>query len=204
VGQAFSSAIYAWQDVVIGLPMMEGLLVECQKCFLARRKEAKSVSDLTILPLVLKKLTKSLLKISPSVLQHTFIDKDRTEVRLKIKLGGGIIISRVVEFGDAGDFPKCGCGAFALDKIPCGCMLYAAQKAGRSFSSLIDDSHKGSTFKLQYSDLPSFKVPGNEELADLEPENSLQPPAAFATKAGRPSNKGIKGAIELAAKQTKK
>ena len=58
-------------------------------------------------------------------------------------------------------------------------------------------------FKLEYTDLPSFKVPGNEELADLEPESSLQPPAAFASKAGRPSNKRIKGAIEQAAKRAK-
>ena len=65
------------------------------------------------------------------------------------------------------------------------------------------DSHKRSTFKLQYTDLPSFKVPGNEELADLAPGSSLQPPAAFASKAGRPSNKQIKGAIEQAAKWVK-
>ena len=65
------------------------------------------------------------------------------------------------------------------------------------------DSHKGSTFKLQYTDLPSFKVPGNEELADLGPESPLQPPAAFASKAGRPSHKRIKGAIEQAAKRAK-
>ena len=63
--------------------------------------------------------------------------------------------------------------------------------------------HKGSTFKQQYTDLPSFKVPGNEELADLDPESSLQPPAAFASKAGRPSNKRVKGAIEQAAKRAK-
>ena len=65
------------------------------------------------------------------------------------------------------------------------------------------DSHEGSTVKLQYTDLPSFKVPGNEELADLRHENSLQPPAAFASKAGRPSNKRIEGAIEQAAKRAK-
>ena len=53
------------------------------------------------------------------------------------------------------------------------------------------DSHTGSTFKLQYTDLPSFKAPGNEELADLEHGSSLQPPAAFASKAGRPSDKRI-------------
>ena len=187
----------------VGLPMMEGLLVECQKRYLARKKEAKVGSDLTINPLVLKTLTRSLSKITSSVMKHTFIDKDRTEVRLKIMLGGGNIVSRVVDFGDAGDIPSCGCGAYAIDKIPCGCMLYAAQKAGRSFSSLIPESHKGSASKLQYTGLPPFKVPGNEELADLEPESSLQPPAAFASKAGRPSHKRIKGAIEQAAKRAK-
>jgi hypothetical protein len=56
---------------------------------------------------------------------------------------------------------------------------------------------------MQYTDLPPFKVPGNEEFADFEPESSLQPPAAFASKAGRPSHKRIKGAIEQAAKRAK-
>ena len=67
------------------------------------------------------------------------------------------------------------------------------------------DSHTGSASKLQYTDLSSFKAPGNEELADLEHESSLQPPAAlnFASKAGRPSNKRVKGAIEQAAKRAK-
>ena len=65
------------------------------------------------------------------------------------------------------------------------------------------DSHTGSTFKLQYTDLPSFKVPGNEELADLGHGSSLQPPAAFASKAGRLSNKRVEGAIEQAARRAK-
>ena len=79
------------------------------KALSGTKEEAKSVPTIvtTLLPLVLKKLTKSLLKITPCVLQRTFIDKDRTEVQLKIKLGGGLIVSRVVEFGDAGKrYPK--------------------------------------------------------------------------------------------------
>ena len=79
-------------------------------------------------------------------------------------------------------------------------VLVVAKKIDRKN---IDSHKKGSAFKLQYTDLPSFKVPGNEELADLGPGSSLQPPAAFASKAGRPSHKRIKGAIEQAAKRAK-
>jgi hypothetical protein len=97
----------------------------------------------------------------------------------------------------------CECGVFAIEKLPCGCLLHAAQKAGKPFSSLLDVSEKGSTFKMQYSDLPPFKDPDNEELGDLEAENCLQPPAAFATKAGRPSFKRIKFAVEISTKRSK-
>ena len=41
------------------------------------------------------------------------------------------------------------------------------------------------------------------ELIDLEPGSSLQPPTAFASKAGRPSNKRIKGVIKQAAKRAR-
>jgi hypothetical protein len=51
--------------------------------------------------------------------------------------------------------------------------------------------------------LPPFKDPDNEELGDLEAENCLQPPAAFATKAGRPSFKRIKFAVEISTKRPK-
>ena len=67
----------------IGLPMMDGLLVHSQKLFLARKKESMLASDSVLLPLVLKKLTKNPDKIVPTVLQVTFVDKERTEVRLK-------------------------------------------------------------------------------------------------------------------------
>lgn len=183
----------------IGLPMMEGLLVHSRKRFLARKKESMLASDSVVLPLVLKKLTKNLDKI---VLPVTFVDKERTEVRLKMKKGAQVF-TRVVQLGGAGGGKTCECGVFAIEKVPCGCLLHAAQKAGKPLSSLLDVSEKGSTFKMQYSDLPPFKVPGNEELADLEAENCLQPPAAFATKAGRPSFKHIKSAIEISTKRSK-
>lgn len=186
----------------IGLPMTEGLLVHSQKRFLARKKESMLANDSVVLPLVLKKLKKNLDKVVPAVLQVTFVDKDRTEVRLKMKKGAQVF-TRVVQLGGPGGAQTCECGVFAIEKIPCGCLLHAAQKAGKPFSSLLDVSEKGSTFKMQYSDLPPFKVPGNEELADLEAENCLQPPAAFATKAGRPSFKRIKSAIEISTKQSK-
>ena len=66
----------------IGLPMILGLLVHSRKRFLARKKESMLASDSVVLPLVLKKLTKNLDKI---VLPVTFVDKERTEVRLKMK-----------------------------------------------------------------------------------------------------------------------
>ena len=56
---------------------------------------------------------------------------------------------------------------------------------------------------MKYSDLPPFKVPGNEELADLEAENCFQPLAAFVTKPGRPSFQRIKRAIEISTKRSK-
>ena len=135
-------------------------------------------------------------------LQVTFVDNERTEVRLKMKKRDQVF-TRVVQLGGPGGAQTCECGVFAIDKVPCGCMLHAAQKAGKPFSSLLEVSEKGSTFKMQYSDLPPFKVPGNEELADLEAEKCLQPPAAFATKAGRPSFKRIKSAIEISTKRSK-
>jgi hypothetical protein len=182
--------------------MMEALLVQSQKRFLARKKEACIASDLAVLPLILKKLTQNHEKFALTVQDVTFVDKDRTEVRLKIKKGSDFL-TRVVQLGGSGDANTCECGAFAIDKVPCGCLLYAAQKAGKPFHLLLDESEKGSTFKMQYADLPPFKVPGNEELADLEAETCLQPPAAFATKAGRPSCKRIKSAIETSSKRSK-
>ena len=61
-----------------------GLLVHSRKRFLARKKESMLASDSVVLPLVLKKLTKNLDKI---MLPVTFVDKERTEVRLKMKKG---------------------------------------------------------------------------------------------------------------------
>ena len=98
----------------------------------------------------------------------------------------------------------CECGVFEVDEVPCGCMLYVAQKTGVSFSDLLHKDQKGSTFKWQYTDLPPFKVPGNEEIAELEDGDCLLPPAAFPVKAGRPSKKRIKGCIEKALAKVKK
>jgi hypothetical protein len=81
----------------IGLPMMEGLLVHFRKRSLARKKESMLASDSVVLPLVLKKLTKNLDKI---VLPVTFVDKERTEVRLKMKKGAQVF-TRVVQLGGA-------------------------------------------------------------------------------------------------------
>ena len=91
--------------------------------------------------------------------------------------------------------------AYSPSKRPLAAACYTRRR--KPLSSLLDVSEKGSTFKIQYSDLPPFKVPGNEELADLEAENCLQPPAAFATKPGRPSFKRIKSAIGISTKRSK-
>jgi hypothetical protein len=132
----------------------------------------------------------------------TFVDKERTGVRLKMKKGAQVFTCIIQLWGAGGD-QTCECSVFAIEKVPCGCLLHTAQKAGKPLSSLLDVSEKGSTFKMQYSDLPPFKIPGNEELADLEAENCLKPPAAFATKAGRPSFKHSKSAIENSTKRSK-
>ena len=125
----------------IGLPMMERLLVHSRKRFLARKKESMLASDSVVLPLVLNKLTKNLDKIVPTVLQVTFVDKERTEVRLKMKTVAQVF-TRVVQLGGAGGGQTCECGVFAIEKVPCGCLLHAAQKAGKPLSSLLDVSKK--------------------------------------------------------------
>mmetsp|Transcript_72673 Transcript_72673/g.142270 ORF Transcript_72673/g.142270 Transcript_72673/m.142270 type:complete len:774 (-) Transcript_72673:146-2467(-) len=191
------------RSLPIGLPMIEGILENSQRRFLARRVESQTASDECVLPLVQKKLSKLLGDTSKRVQKVTFVDKAQTQARLKMVSEKGTI-TRVVDLGVLNAKPECECGVFALDKSLCGCMLYVAQKAGRSFCTLLDTSQKGSTFKAQYTDLPPFKVPGNEMVADLDTESCLQPPAAFATTAGRPSQKRIKSAMEIAMQNQKK
>jgi len=185
----------------IGLPMMEGLLVHFRKRSLARKKESMLASDSVVLPLVLKKADK---ESGQNRAASDLCRQGAHRIAPQNEERSSGLYSRRSAWGGAGGGKTCECGVFAIEKVPCGCLLHAAQKAGKSLSSLLDVSEKGPTFKMQYSDLPPFKVPGNEELADLEAENCLQPPAvAFATKAGRPSFKHIKSAIEISTKWSK-
>jgi hypothetical protein len=90
----------------IGLPMMEGLLVHSRKRFLVRKKESMLASDKIVLPV-------------------TFVDKERTEVRLKMKKGAQVF-NRVIQLWGAGGDQTCECSVFAIEKVPCGCLLHAA------------------------------------------------------------------------------
>jgi len=124
----------------IGLPMMDGLLVHSQKLFLARKKESMLASDSVLLPLVLKKLTKNPDKIVPTVLQVTFVDKERTEVRLKMKKGAQVF-TRVVQLGGRAGAKRANV-AYSPSKRSLAAACYTRRRKLESHSALCSTSAK--------------------------------------------------------------
>jgi len=120
----------------IGLPMMEGLLVHSQKRFLARKKESMLASDSVLLPLVLKKAD----KIVPTVLQVTFVDKERTEVRLKMKKGA-LVFTRVVQLGGRAGAKRANV-AYSPSKRSLAAACYTRRRKLESHSALCSTSAK--------------------------------------------------------------
>ena len=53
------------------------------------------------------------------------------------------------------------------------------------------------TWKLQYEDLPTYNIPGNEAIRLLPPDDLAPlPPVTYPQKSGLPTIARIKGALE--------
>ena len=57
------------------------------------------------------------------------------------------------------------------------------------------------TWKLQYEDLPSYNIPGNEAIQMLPPDELAPlPPVTYPQKPGRPTIARMKSALEKSRK----
>ena len=112
--------------------------------------------------------------------------------------GKGKLVTRMVSL--AGDEPSCECGATEVQQFPCACLIYAAQKKGIDPAVFLDDHDTMVTWKLQYEDLPTDNIPGNEAIRLLPPVD-LAPllPVTYPQKPVRPAIARIKGAFEKTA-----
>ena len=181
------------RELPLGMAMLEGLAIESQKRYYERVVESRKVAEGDVLPLVKKEFqrrTDALKQRATGAVR--FMNKERTEARLEIKVknSGGKTAARVVRLQGLDSTCECECA------FPCGCILYIAEKTGVLWATLVPERMRASTFKAQYAGNPPYKVPGNETIALLEDGNCLLPPVCFAPKAGRPSHKRTKGAIE--------
>jgi len=171
--------------------MMEALAEVEQKRFFKRKEEAQGFTG-AIPPLVKQKLDKKLDQLTKSTyIEVSFKGKDRNKVTLTI---GERKLTRKVDF--SGLVPKCECLSAEVDEFPCGCMLLAAEKAGKPWAELLWPHGTVATWKEQYANSVDFDVPGSEQLASMEPDTYLLPPAAFPIPRGRPSTKRKKGLVE--------
>ena len=112
--------------------------------------------------------------------------------------GNGKLVTRMVSL--AGNEPSCECGATEVQQFPCACLIYAAQKKGIDPAVFLDDHDTMVTCKLQYEDLPTDSIPGNEAIRLLPPVD-LAPllPVTYPQKPVRPAIARIKGAFEKTA-----
>ena len=171
--------------------MMEKLAEVEQTRFIERKEEAEAFTG-AIPPLVKKRLDKKLSQFVSDT--HVVVEhkgKKRDNVTLTI---GDKKYTRKVDF--SGDFAKCECGSAEVDKFPCGCMLLAAEKAGKPWADLLYSHDSVETWKAQYSGLVAFNLPGTAQLATMEPDEFVLPPATFPIPRGRPSTKRKKGLVE--------
>ena len=95
---------------------------------------------------------------------------------------------------DIGAKPMCECGVFALENIPCGCMLIVCEEAGKDPVDLLQRRDTTAFWKSLYEDLPSTFIPGSEFL-DASKSTMLAAPSA-PMPPGRPSKRRIKSAID--------
>jgi hypothetical protein len=141
--------------------------------------------------------------VGPSPL-CTFVvpDKDRTRVKFTLKDCNGKKVSRMATLDEVD--PECGCGRCKIDEMPCGCLLYAAGKAGMSTDAMLDEHDIISTWKSQYKELTDFKIPGNEDILLLAPDALTPlPPVTYPQKPGRPTKARVKSALEQSRKYKK-
>ena len=171
--------------------ILEALVLEDQRRFLARSSAARQCNT-SMPPNVLKHLeTKRDDFVKSMFVSIKFQDPERTVAVLTL---GASRTTRMVRFVDGG--VDCECGNSFLDDSPCGCALFAADKAGIVWSSLLHPHDSASTWKDQYDNLTNFVVPGSAQLREMTPDSELLAPAVFPIKPGRPSNKRKKGITE--------
>lgn len=171
--------------------LLEELAEREQTRFIQRKEEAKNFTG-SIAPLVLKKMRKKLNALVESThVVATFKGKDRSKATLIL---GERKLTRKVDF--SGSLATCECLSAKLDEFPCGCMLFAAEKAGKSWSDLLYLHDSVETWKQQYESSVEFNLPGTEQLVSMEPDQFVLPPAAYPIPRGRPSIKRKKGLVE--------
>ena len=109
--------------------------------------------------------------------------------------GKGKLVTRMVSLAE--DEPTCECGAPEVQQFPCACLIYAAQKKGIDPAVFLDDHDTMVTWKLQYEDLPTYNISGNEAIRLLPPDDLAPlPPVTYPQKPGRPTIARIKGGLE--------
>jgi hypothetical protein len=135
-------------------------------------------------------------------LKFDFIDQERLRTKFTLK---GIAGKKVVRMASLDPTePTCDCGAPEVDEMPCGCILFAAEKKGIDIAGFLDSHDTVETWKSQYAGLPAFKIPGNEVIELLvADELKPLPPVTYPQKPGRPSTARIKGATEQVRKYKK-
>ena len=81
--------------------------------------------------------------------------------------------------------------------IPVCVLIYAAQKKGIDPAVFLDDHDTMVTWKLQYEDLPTYNISGNEAIRLLPPDDLAPlPPVTYPQKPGRPAIARIKSGLE--------
>lgn len=171
--------------------ILEAMVVEDQRRFYTRLTSASS-SNGAMPPNVLAHLEAKRDKfVQYSFVSLNFADQERSIARLTF---GENKTTRCVTFRI--DSATCECGVDFLDDSPCGCMLFAADKAGIPWSSLLNQHDSLTTWKHQYDGLVEFVVPGTAQLRQMQPDLEVLPPSAFPISSGRPNNKRKKSITE--------
>jgi hypothetical protein len=123
-----------------------------------------------------------------------FIDAENTCA--KVSVGKLPVRERVVSISVTS--PNCECGAFKVDSIPCGCMVFVGEKAGASeqVESFVEVTDTNQFLKTLYTDLPPFVVPGTESFSE---SSGVVLSSDHPQAAGRPSSKRKKSAMDYVA-----
>ena len=157
---------------------------------------------------MMKKKLKAFADLHPDA-DCKFVDKERTRASLSFKTFGNKKVTRKVHLvppthSSNGDL-SCDCSGPEVTESACGCMLYAAEKKGLPFSSLLASHHEVATWKDQYKGLTPFELPGTDTLRSVEGDGSiLQAPVALPQKPGRPLKSRRKSAVEYIKAKVKK